>query len=184
MFSTAFVAVSNNDIKSQPQQQMTKHKSITQRNSGTKTSVRRKNSSSTNDVKDKRSRKISEQKPPRISHHLTPNWIYDLKPGEVDCPCLIHCASKQRNTKLQPNQEIKTRKYSLDSNLGSRRSSSKPFEDDSIRSRRSSSIPFEEKASREKESKVNETRSIGIQTDPFVIKTKSSLFKKKSKIIF
>lgn len=71
---------------------------------------------STPERKRSRFRKISAETPPSSIHRrrnnetsarssenlqfLTPNWMVELKPGQVDCPCLLHCQKPKHDSYL------------------------------------------------------------------------------------
>lgn len=148
--------------------------------------------SSTDDVKERRNRKGHPDKKLVSSSlsspaALTPNWIYDLKPGQVDCPCLIHCQRKQLNSQVDSvnanTKEINGRKFSLDSNILKPKPPSNASESTA---QYVNVIETEEDNKTITNQKMDKklTRNFGTQTETYEVNLKPSCFRRKVAIIF
>lgn len=147
---------------------------------------------STDDVKDRRNRKGHPDKKVVSSSlsspaALTPNWIYDLKPGQVNCPCLIHCQRKHFNSQVDSlsvnSKQINGRKFSIDSNI----LKSKPPSIASESTAQSANITetkVENQIVANQKMGKTLTRNIGTQTEAYEVKMKPSCFRRKVTIIF
>ena len=148
--------------------------------------------SSTDNVKDRRNRKGHPDKKVVSSSlsspaALTPNWIYDLKPGQVDCPCLIHCQRKRLNSQVDSvnanTKQIDGRKLSLDSNILKPKPPSNASQS-TVQSAEVTETKEDSKTVTNQKMNKTLTRNIGTQTETYEVKLKPSCFRRKVAIIF
>ena len=104
-----------------------------------------------------------------------PSYLSNLKPGEVDCPCLLHCKKKRREIITIDNLPIyrennfrscKT-KLALDNSLFSKKTQLPPFTADIVQEICEESSSSHGTSSSSHGTQAVKHRSVGIQTDAY-----------------